>query len=93
MSHQVLPRITRAHEALEQIQGREDFVNFVRALLADHKSHPNAWENGDLTSYLEALAAWVADMDGYYKSKGESVPDQPTWKTLGQIMLAATVYE
>jgi hypothetical protein len=39
------------------------------------------------------MAAWVDDIDGYFRNRGEAVPVQPTWKTLGQILLAAKVYE
>jgi hypothetical protein len=32
-------------------------------------------------------------MEGYFKNRGEAVPEQPTWKTLAQILCAAKVYE
>jgi hypothetical protein len=75
------------------IQSRGDFVCFVRALLQDLDRDPGQWENLDLRSYLDALAAWVEDMDGYYQNKGEPVPEQPSWKVLGNILLAAKFYE
>jgi hypothetical protein len=46
-----------------------------------------------LAGYLEALGAWVEDMNGYYQAKGGAIPLQPSWKMLGQILLAAKVYE
>ena len=47
----------------------------------------------DLPAFLEAMAAWVEDMEGYYQNRGEELPDQPRWRTLGEILLAARVYE
>jgi hypothetical protein len=80
-------------ELVEAIRSREDLVKFVRALCLSLKERPGEWENADLESYLEAIGAWVEDMNGYFKGRGEAVPEQPTWKTLGQILLSASVYE
>jgi hypothetical protein len=80
-------------ETVDRIQSRADFVEFVGALIADLKEKPEEWENHDLASFLEAVKAWVEDMDGYFKNIGERTPDQPSWKTLAQILRAARVYE
>jgi hypothetical protein len=80
-------------EAVQQLQSREDFVAFVRALGAHLQKNPEQWVNRDLPAFLEAMSAWVEDMEGYYQNRGEPMPDQPRWQTLGQILLAATVYE
>jgi hypothetical protein len=81
------------NQILQRVQTREDFSQFVRLLLAHLRQKPEEWENRDLASYLEALSAWVEDMEGYYQNAGQVVPEHPTWKTLGQILLAAKVYE
>jgi hypothetical protein len=80
-------------EAVQQIRSREDFVAFVRLLLHNRKAKPDEWENRDLPTFFDALAAWVEDMDGYYQNLGQPVPDQPSWMMLGQMLLAAKVYE
>jgi hypothetical protein len=81
------------NEQVDAINSREEFVSFVRALLRDFKQDPGSWENDRLESFLNAIAGWVEDVDGYYSNLGEPVPDQPSWKVLGQILLAAKVYE
>ena len=53
----------------------------------------NNWENQDIKSFLEAMAGWVEDMDGYYLNKGEKPPVTPTWKTFAEMLRAATIYE
>jgi hypothetical protein len=78
---------------VQPLPSRMDFVAFVRTLADQCRRRPEEWENRDLPSYLEAMAAWVEDMDGYYQNRGEAVPDQPTWKTLKDILQAARVYE
>ena len=81
------------NELVQNSRSRGDFITFLRALSNHVQQKPEEWENRDLISFLNAMAAWVEDMDGYYQNLGESIPDQPTWKTMGQILLAARVYE
>ena len=49
---------------------------------------PNAggWENPDLESFLDAMAAWIEDMD-------DRLPISPSWDTFRDILLAAKSYE
>ena len=80
-------------ETVQTIGGREGFVAFVRALACTAREDPAAVENQDLGAYLEALAAWVEDMDGYFRNRGEPIPTQPSWQLLGEMLAAARVYE
>ncbi len=80
-------------EIVDRINCREDFVAFVLKLQHEFKENPGAWENRDLPSFLEAIAGWVGDMDGYFQNQGKEPPAQPTWKLLGSILLAARIYE
>lgn len=81
------------NEESNAIRSRDDFVHFVKALLRDFEENPSGWENHDLGSFLDAVAAWTEDMDGYFENRGEPTPQQPDWRLLGQIMLAAKYYE
>ena len=76
-----------------RIQTRQDFVAFLRELLHDLHASPEVWENLTLEDYLEAMAAWTEDADGYYANQGLSMPEQPSWKMLGEIILASKYYE
>jgi hypothetical protein len=74
----------------EAIASRNDLAEFVRELASALKTDPQSWENTDLEAFLKALAAWAEDMDGYYQNVlGRQVPDQPTWRTLGEILAGA----
>jgi len=75
------------------IQSREDFVAFVKALVQDLRDNPASWENANLERYLEALGAWAQDMDGYYINQGKPVPQQPDWKIIADMLIAAKMYE
>jgi hypothetical protein len=80
-------------EQNNSIRSREDFVAFVKALNKDLHDNPSTWGNPSLGSFLEALAAWVEDMDGYYLNQKKPVPEQPEWKVVADMLLAAKIYE
>jgi len=81
------------HERVNNIKTKQDLGQFVGALRADLATNPEGWENPTLDRFLEAMEAWIADMEGYYKNRGEEPADSPTWKTFGDILIAATMYE
>ncbi len=80
-------------EHINSIRTRQDFVGFSKALSKDLHDNPQSWENVTLDRFLEAIGAWVEDMDGYYLNQGKPVPLQPDWKTIGDILMAAKMYE
>jgi hypothetical protein len=80
-------------EQAEKIQTREDLVVFIHHLVRDLRTRPERWENASLDAYLAAIAAWVQDMEDDYRNRGETAPQHPTWKHVGEILLAARIYE
>jgi hypothetical protein len=80
-------------EQVKNIETRDDFVVFMQQLLRDRRQCPEQWENASLEAYLEAIAAWVKDMDGYFYNRNEPFPEHLTWRNLGEILLAARMYE
>ncbi len=75
------------------IRTKQEFVSFVYDLSQSYKSDPKSWENKDLGTFLEALAAWTDDMEGYYINHKQPVPTQPDWQTIADMLQAAKVYE
>jgi hypothetical protein len=75
------------------IRSREDFVSFVRALRADLYDNPETWENGSLERFLEALAASAQNLDCGHVKQGKPALQQPDWKELGDMLMAAKVFE
>ncbi|MGJ4934356.1 DUF7660 family protein [Bradyrhizobium sp. HKCCYLRH3083] len=80
-------------QQVETINSREDLVRFIEALRNDLAENREDWENPTLDSFLEAMAAWVHSMNGYYKNLQLPVPDSPSWKTVAEILIAAKIYE
>ena len=75
------------------IASREDFIAFVSALRRDLLRDPDGWENPTLDRYLDALAAWGEDLDGFFANRGEPTPTEPSWRLFGMMLLAAKYYE
>lgn len=78
---------------VDSVQTREDLATFVLALCQDLLANQDAWENPTLERFLEALAAWCADMPGYVLNHGVEQPDQPDWNLVAQMLMAASTYE
>jgi hypothetical protein len=76
-------------EQAEKIQTRDDLALFIQHLIRDFRTCPERWENTSLEAYLEAVAAWINDMDGYYRHRGETIPRHLTRRHVGEILLAA----
>lgn len=73
---------------------RHDLAEFVQRM-ASASDSPEAeeWENGTLPRFLDGLAAWIGSMDGYFRNQGLESPDQPSWRLVGDMLVAATLYE
>lgn len=80
-------------DKIPKIHTRHDLASFITDLAADLRRNPDEWENVTLESFLEALARWTSDMDGYYLNRNEEVPLTPQWKTFADMLAAASVYE
>jgi hypothetical protein len=78
---------------VQAVRTREDFAALAEALSRDRERNGDEWENVDLQRYLEAIAAWTRDMDGYFANIGDAIPEVPSWNLLGQILYTARVYE
>ena len=78
---------------VEKIESREALVDFLEVLLADLEENRSEWENDTLERYLDAMWGWLQDMDGWCRNLHIPVPEQPSWKLIGWILLAAKYYE
>jgi hypothetical protein len=65
----------------------------VKDLSRDFEERGDEWENITVPDYLEAISAWVTDMDGVYINEGEPVPTNVPWRFFARVLLAGTDYE
>ena len=80
-------------EIVDDINNKEDFLKFMGLLLENLKNNPDEWENKSLKSYLDAIAAWIENMEGYYQNIDQTIPNNINWKVFADILTAATMYE
>lgn len=81
------------YSEVKTIQTKKDFINFLRALKNDYVENLSSWENKDIEAFLEAMASWVEDMDGFYINQGLPVPEKPNWKVFADILMGGKLYE
>lgn len=81
------------NDIVNNLDSREDFVNFVEFLIEDLRNNKDKWENFSLENYLDAIARWTGSIDSFYKNQGWDLPQNINWKVFAQILLAARIYE
>ncbi|MGW6389684.1 DUF7660 family protein [Streptomyces sp. NPDC055103] len=77
----------------DHVDSREDLASFVRSLRRGCADDGDSWGNADLAGFLEALAAWVDDADGWYRNAGHELPVDGDWRFFARALQAATTYE
>lgn len=75
------------NEKVNSIKYRQDLIAFISLLRLDLKNNKEKWGNRTLEDFLGAMEAWVDDMEGYYSNTNQPFPNQPSWKTIGEIPL------
>ena len=85
---------------LESVNSKESLLVFMKALELDrldedakelaspsspYGSGANGWENGTISSFIEAMHAWATD--------SSDLPESPSWRTFADILLAGKIYE
>ena len=78
---------------LDNMNSKEDFIFFMRCLLNDNQVNIEEWENRDIPLYLESIASWVEDMEGYYQNIGLEIPSNIDWKFIATLFYVGKIYE
>ncbi|MEN3931777.1 hypothetical protein WJT86_12000 [Microvirga sp. W0021] len=80
-------------ETLNEISTKEQLAEHISSLRLSLEHEPNSWENISLEQYLEAMEAWILDIDGYAKNLSDEAVLSPSGATFAKILSAAKVYE
>lgn len=81
------------HSEIKKIIKREDFISFLLSLKKDYSENLSSWGNRDIKSFLQAMASWVEDMDGFYINQGLPIPENVPWRVFADILMGGKVYE
>lgn len=77
-------------EDFENVDSREEFLLFMKALIRSFHKERETWENQTLSDYLRSIESWVEDLDGFYLN--EAIPDID-WEFLAAVLYAGSSYE
>ncbi|USA47698.1 hypothetical protein NDN11_06180 [Acinetobacter sp. C26M] len=81
-------------KAIDAISSHTELAIFIKKLRQNLIDDPNNWENINLSDFLDALASWTEDMEGYYKNIDQSNRlDKLDWKVFAEMLMAARIYE
>ena len=80
-------------EAISKIKDHKDLSEFIEKIRQDLIDNPAGWQNADLPAFLEAMAAWVEDFEGYCLNTGEPMPTTEAWQVVAKILSASKIYE
>lgn len=69
---------------------RDNFADFMQAVLQDHGVSGSQWENGTLTRFFDALAAVAWSRRG---DSPDTDQDIASWELFAEMIVAATGYE
>ncbi len=70
--------------AAANISTQAELASFIANLRADLQKNSGAWESATLEEYLEAMSAYLSDA---------KFADEPKWRTMAKILLAASRHE
>ncbi|MDR2271488.1 MAG: hypothetical protein LBF27_11350 [Sphingobacterium sp.] len=77
-----------------KVKDKQSFIKFLDLLRLDFLQHPETWENKTLPDFLEALASYAEDIQGYYDNTDANVDaGKAAWSTFADIFKGAKVYE
>lgn len=73
---------------------RKSFIELINLLREDLIEDPSTWENKTLPDFLEALARYAEDIQGYYNNTNQNYnADEANWKVFSDIFIGASMYE
>lgn len=77
-----------------KVNDRRSFIMFLELLSKNLARNPEDWGNNNLADFLEALAHYTEDIQGYYDNTGQQVnADEPSWKVFADIFMGARIYD
>lgn len=75
-----------------KIKTKQELITLIFELLDDNDAVQ--WENNSAYAFLQAIAAWLNDSDGFYKNQNMKVnTKEASWQIFADALQATSVYE
>lgn len=77
-----------------EVTNKQSFIKFLELLHQDFLHNPTEWENSTLDNFLQAMASYTEDVQGFYDNTDQNInADTPSWKVFADILKGAKIYE
>lgn len=83
----------RLREQVFDINNKNDLVLFINSLRNDFSNNFGEWQNDNLADYLEAMQAWLEDIEGWERNCSIDISKINVWQLFGHILLASKMYQ
>ena len=60
----------------EKVENRKEFIDSIEKMSRDLRENPENWENKSLEDFLEAVARYTVDIQGYYDNTKQNIDVQ-----------------
>ena len=82
------------HTGNSHVVDRASFINFINDLREAYTTNPENWENTNISDFLEAIARYTEDIQGYYDNTNQKIDaNEPSWQLFADVLKGASVYE
>ena len=76
----------------QKVTSRKELLDLIFQMLDENDAVK--WDNDTACSFLQAMAGWLNDSDGFYKNMNIDVDtDRASWQLFADALQAATIYE
>ncbi|UQB68288.1 hypothetical protein [Epilithonimonas zeae] len=73
---------------------KQEFIQFIENLRVEFIKNNAQWENKTIEDFLEAMARYVEDIDGYYQNINQEIDlEKIDWKVFSDILKGSSIYE
>ena len=81
------------NQLIENMHTKDDFINFLKYLKEDYNKNRHEWVNKNIDIYLESIASWADDMEGYYQNMNIETPQNINWNFIATLYYVGKIYE
>lgn len=78
-------------EKINRISSKEDFIKYIRSLVADYTNNKDEWENITIPDYLEQIASWIEDYS--VTPQNDIEWEKIDYRILAQLLYMGKIYE
>jgi hypothetical protein len=85
--------MNKFEEIINNINKKEDFIEFVELLMKDFQTNKKDWYNTEVDTYLGGISDWVEVSDNYYINMRLQIPENINWRFFATVLFAGKIYE